>query len=376
MNSSGSHDSQTIIKSHQRIYELASITDRKDWVGFIGLALGCLFLIAWSIFGTIDTLIVGKGMVLKSAGINTVSSSVEGMIEGFRVKVGDDVEVGQVIAKIAQNELQYQIDNLALEIENTKKRNKERLDVRNIREANLLMRVNDLSYQVSLLEKVKDKNLEAERNLIETREKLGEAQNELEKIAIESLEDTQAQNSLQREYDLLVKKYERNTNVVSPYKGIVVDIYNAPGDIVKIGDEIVTIEQSGVLSDQLEVVLFIPAVEGKKIVLGSLLNIDLSNIKSKQYGFVKSKVKYVSPYPATFRGMMRVLQNENVVNDILKQGPQVQIIGELIKSKNSYSGFEWTTGSGPQVKLQSGTFCTGEIKIESLAPIELVFPNL
>lgn len=364
------------IQTTYRLHELVTITDRKDWLGFLGLFIGVSFLIIWALFGSVNTKVTGQGMLLKSSGINTVSSSAGGMLNSFNIKVGETVNKGDIIATITQDETKYQIEELKQAIESTARKNREKQGVRNIREANLLMRINDLNFQVSMLEQTDNRDITTENNLIDTREALNQAQNELEKITVESLEDAQALNALEREVQALQSQYDRNTKIISPYDGIIIDIFHTVGDIIKAGDGVVTIEQTGIGAGELEVVMFIPAIEGKKIHIGDELKLDLSNIKAKEFGFLKSKVKYVSPYPTTFKGMMRVIQNENVVREILKQGPQVEVVGALVKSNETPSGYEWTSVQGPPVTMQSGTFCEGEINVESLAPIELIFPDL
>jgi HlyD family secretion protein len=45
-------------------------------------------------------------------------------------------------------------------------------------------------------------------------------------------------------------------------------------------------------------------------------------------------------------------------------------------SKDTYSGFNWTSGKGPRTKIKTGTICKAKIEVDSKRPAELLFIKL
>ena len=65
------------------------------------------------------------------------------------------------------------------------------------------------------------------------------------------------------------------------------------------------------------------------------------------------------------------IRNGNIIN-----GGIMEIVFDLVKDKNSESGYLWTTFVGEHKEISAGSFCTGSIIIDRRTPIEKVFYNL
>ena len=100
---------------------------------------------------------------------------------------------------------------------------------------------------------------------------------------------------------------------------------------------------------------------------------DQSNYSPNQTG----SVAYVSQYPASFKGMVRILGNEDIAHAFMTKGaPPISIRVALDKSSDTYSGFKWTSAEGPHTKIKTGTICTAKIEVDSRRPVELLFIKL
>ena len=87
-------------------------------------------------------------------------------------------------------------------------------------------------------------------------------------------------------------------------------------------------------------------------------------------------VTSASDFPATRAGMMRILRNDRLVQQLSQSGPPVEIFISPIPSAETFSGYKWTSGDGPQQAIHSGTMSSGSIIVDEQPPIALVIPWL
>ena len=75
---------------------------------------------------------------------------------------------------------------------------------------------------------------------------------------------------------------------------------------------------------------------------------------------------------------MRVLRNEELVDTLLAEtaGAPIAHPRRLTRDPGSPSGYRWTSGSGPDVQLTSGTRLMACVVTRTQRPLALVFPVL
>ena len=88
------------------------------------------------------------------------------------------------------------------------------------------------------------------------------------------------------------------------------------------------------------------------------------------------KVTAVSEFPSTSQGMMRILQNQQLVQQLSAGAAPIQINADLTPDPDATSGYKWTSPGGPPVLIQSGTLGMANISVRSQRPISLVIPML
>jgi HlyD family secretion protein len=88
------------------------------------------------------------------------------------------------------------------------------------------------------------------------------------------------------------------------------------------------------------------------------------------------KVTYVSDFPATSKGMRRVLKNEKLVNALSGSDAPYELHADLTFDPATMSHYHWTSAGGPPVRIQSGTLATANIEVHARRPIEMVLPLL
>ncbi len=121
---------------------------------------------------------------------------------------------------------------------------------------------------------------------------------------------------------------------------------------------------------------YVPVANGKTVAAGMAVQISPSTAAREEYGFLLGKVTYVSDFPATREGMMRVLSNESLVTALSTQGPPFAVYADLLADARSPSGYAWSSGTGSELAINSATPCEVFITVREQRPLELLLPLL
>lgn len=97
------------LSSPERLDQLMQVVAPKDWLGL--LAFGGLIVLgtAWSVFGKIPVTVDGRGILIYPLQVVELESPSEGKLQTLKVKVGDNVRKGDVLAVIDQSDLRTQV---------------------------------------------------------------------------------------------------------------------------------------------------------------------------------------------------------------------------------------------------------------------------
>jgi HlyD family secretion protein len=84
----------------------------------------------------------------------------------------------------------------------------------------------------------------------------------------------------------------------------------------------------------------------------------------------------VSPFAVTTEAVTNVVGNAEVAQTLSGGGSKIEVFAELAADGSSPTGFGWTSGKGPDVKVTAGT--TGGVRatIEYRRPITFIIPIL
>ena len=178
----------------------------------------------------------------------------------------------------------------------------------------------------------------------------------------------------QREVQRLQAELERNSAVVSPYTGRVVEVMAEQGHVVERGRPIVRIDPVGRTVKDLEAVVYVSSDAGKKIRPGMRIQIAPSTVRQEEYGLMVGTVTYVSDFPATPEGMARVLKNDALVQSLAGTGAPYEVHADLVPDPRTVSHYRWTSPAGPPVEVHSGTLCGAQVTLREVRPVELVLP--
>jgi HlyD family secretion protein len=225
---------------------------------------------------------------------------------------------------------------------------------------------------------VEDRRLE----LMDTQQRRKDTQNEilklrLQKTDLETLRDREIRASEDRRNEArrLVARLEgelgQNTQVLSPIDGQVIEVKVAPGSVLGVGTPVIAVQAGGTV---LEAVVYIPADRGKSVTPGMEVRIEPSTVKREEYGTLIGTVVRVSEFPISPQGMLAVLQNDNLVKQFSRDGSPYAAVARLEVDQQAVSGYRWAVGSGPPIRLTSGTLAKAEITTRKQRPLDLVVP--
>ena len=100
------------ISSPEQLNEYIKISNPGVW----GVLLACIALFIavgfWSFFGSIPDSMQVNGVVFPQNGVTAIIPTAGGRISDVRVKVGDFVQAGRIIAVVPQDQLILQIQEL------------------------------------------------------------------------------------------------------------------------------------------------------------------------------------------------------------------------------------------------------------------------
>jgi len=166
--------------------------------------------------------------------------------------------------------------------------------------------------------------------------------------------------------------------IVASQSGKIVKTLLEPNQAVKESDLLVHFQPMTVTPTPkaLQGVFYVPAGEGKHIKNGHLVRITPSTVKAEEFGFMLGEVASISTYPITPQGMEETLKNPALAQEFAGEGSPLEVNADLQSSTENFSGYQWSSGRGPEIGIQGGTKCTVSIVVEKRRPISYVLPIL
>lgn len=399
------------LSSPEQLDQLLQVTTPKSWVALLAIGLLLAVAIFWGIWGTIETDVMGQGILLKTGGVLDVEALSAGQVTTLYVQAGDMVERGQLVARVAQPKLIDDLNKKKHELEQLKEEyataaqncaqekrlkaeynNKLRSDYQSsIQQAD--QRLAWLREKLANRKELVQKGLVTKQDLMDTQKNITDTLQESDKAHSnikQTLLDDQSNNA-KLDMDLLTKKQkcsekqteielgesnlELTSRVISPYSGKVLEIVAQEGTPVTNGDSIVMLELTGAVQD-LVAVLYIDSRDGKRVEPGMGVEITPSTVKAEEWGCMLGIVTRVSDFPATPKRMLRNIRNQKLVDSFSSKSAQIEIYANPIPSPDTRSKYKWSSPKGPPVQIETGTICSAKVVVYQQPPITLAIPLL
>ena len=397
------------LASPERLDQLPAVTSRRSWISLLALLVLIVAGLAWSIFGSLPSRVSGPGIFVREGGNRHVAALGEGSLHSLHVRAGDLVAEGDLVAVL-------EIPDLALRVEHTRTRlreleaeqaaanaaDKSNLDLvlatMDEQRTTLLGAAKDFDGQVAALaeqvatqETLQQSGLIPRSTFLSTQAALANARQNAANARVELAGNTARRSEtvaahrergeqrlsraaeVRRELVEIEARHLRSTRLRSPFAGRVVQVEAGVGDLVTVGLPVVTLENADL---PLEVVLFIPAAEGKRISPGMEAQLSPSTVRREEHGFIRGSVAEVSLFPVSDQAAGLLLRNQRLVEQLFSQGNPIAVRAVLQAAPDTPGGFVWSGSRGPAEVITSGTLADGQIVVRRQRPITLVIPFL
>ncbi|HEY6359789.1 MAG TPA: NHLP bacteriocin system secretion protein [Vicinamibacterales bacterium] len=400
------------LASPEQLDQLGQITDRRGWIALLALGVVLGTAVVWGAAGTVPQNVSGTGILVKSGGVFEIIPASSGRISDVAITVGDLVMEGQVVARLAQPHLLEQLREAKAVLGELQEQHRATLahgsdDVRaqmallarqgaTVEQANTSAQASLAWYQekIAAQEKLVQEGLLTNQTLLTTRqqadaarERISEGQSQLAQIAVRELELRNRRSEEARQSAIRIQQQERaiaelertvkaGTEVVAPQTGRILEIMTEPGAIVAAGQPIIRLDLTGRTVKDLEAVIYIPSLHGKRIRVGMPALIAPTVVKPEEYGYMLGTVTFVSEFPATPQGMQRVLKNDKLVASLAGGDAPYEVHADLVLDAATPSGYKWSSSGGPALTIQSGTLIGAQVTVDARRPAEMVMPWL
>ena len=190
---------------------------------------------------------------------------------------------------------------------------------------------------------------------------------------------TNDRDALNRVYQYDAKKQQQEVAeyIYSDYDGIVDEVLIEKGKVISSGTPVCSIRLTQ-NRDELTGIFYIPVDKGKRVEPGMTIQLAPNGVDTSQAGSLIGVVRSVSQYPVSAESIRQKLGNDQLAQWIQssQNSALMEIKFDLVKDKDSESGYLWTSIVGEHKEITAGSFCTGSIIIERQPPIEKVFYKL
>ena len=374
-------------------------------------AIVCLAALAWAVFGSIPTRVMGRGVVLSTQEGNfAVAAIAAGPVVEVLVKQGDHVVAGQPIAIIEQKLLLTQIENALAEVErleanlallraanaaqiaSSDEAAKRQLAAIDEQLAANEVRRDRLRELVAGYSALRGRGMISQSEFIARQEQydltaLDLANAKARKIEVELLaatkRDNLADNERQKQAEIDLKKagvdrlrveMEVGSFVRSPISGLVREIRLGRGDVAAAGSVVATVGPDQ--QSYFQVLTLLRGKTRKRAAPGMEAHIVPDIIKKEEYGSMRGRVTMVSDEDISVQHVEQIVHNDQLTKSLFGGEPALLAYVELVPTKDNPSGFEWWSGQGPPYKITAGSVATVDIIVERVRPITLFIPAL
>ena len=400
------------LASPEQLDQVMTVTSPRGWIALVTVALILQGAVTWGLIGRLSEKVTGQGMLVRSGGVLEVVAPAGGQVIDIAVAPGDSVSEGEVVTWIAQPDLSDRLqqarerlgaqvqehdqtilfveEDVRLRIENLDQEQENLARTLEANQANLTL----VEERIAAQEQLVTQGLVTRTVLLSVRQQYESLKQQIrnDRIQVEQIDIQRlsirnqamerirtaryALDRLSSQVDQLDRQFRHASQVVSPYTGRVLEVMIDQGQVLPSGAPILSLDRDGPDVQDLVAIVYVASVYGKMVRPGMNIQVSPSTVRQEEFGMILGEVTFVSSFPASHRGMLRVLKNEQLVRELSGGGAPYEIHAELSVDPATLSRYRWTSSAGPPMEIQSGTTAGAQIIISEQRPISKVIPLL
>lgn len=371
--------------------------------------------IVWAALLDVPVTVRGKGMLLSVHGVAEITMPSRGTVTQFQVHEGTELKAGDLVAQVAQPETGMQLttkeamlreakDRLARHMDLNARTNAAQRENDRVRRREAETRIALLTGEFTVLQD-RDKNLRdlaskgvvARDQMLANQAKLHEVEISIggARAEIAGLTAQSELARLQQERDLsaitdeisrltvettqLAKLLVGQTEIRSPFAGLVVEMKAQAGNLFEAGAPLMTVlrdDDADPETGALQAIAYVSPTDGKKVKPGAAVLVSPSSVEASEFGKLRGTVLSIAETPATTAGMMNTLKNDQMVKTLSADGAPFMALITLQPAPANKSGYAWSSSQGPDRALTGGTVADTEIVVQERRLLGIVIPPL
>lgn len=200
------------------------------------------------------------------------------------------------------------------------------------------------------------------------------------KLNLEAADRTNNQTNqiqeVKRQIGQLQVQVANQGRVVSEVAGRVLEVSVAPGQVIEASTVLATIAINK-KGDQLESLAYFSDADGKQIKPGMAVQVIPSLVKRERYGGILGTVASVSPFPVTNQQVTSTVGQQDLGSSLTSAYPvRIEVIARLESNSRNASSYQWSSSTGPDLKLTPGTTTQVRVRVGERTPISYIIPIL
>lgn len=367
--------------------------------------------VAWAAMTQAPIKVRGQGILIDEAGLVELVSEQGGLLQSIAIAPGDLVEAGQVLATVSRTDLRRDLAGARalladqrLRYDQLQAAQQDRMTRERAadagRRAALNTTLETLSARLPVLQELAtemaplaERGVIPRSRLLDTQVAASDLEERISNLVaqLQDIELAAREREMQRDFELLedrlaieeqarlVARLEARLAeeevILSTHAGRVVELQVNAGDVLPAGGALATLTQTGE-DRQLVALLFVPPEDGKRILPGMAAEIAPTTVEREVFGHIEAEVVSVAELPATPEGMGRLLQNDQLVQQLSMQGAPIEVRVRLATDPATATGYAWSASVGPVAGVNAGTLLEGRIVIELRPILDLAIPGI
>ncbi|MFI0508780.1 HlyD family efflux transporter periplasmic adaptor subunit [Streptomyces sp. WSLK1-5] len=173
---------------------------------------------------------------------------------------------------------------------------------------------------------------------------------------------------------LKVRTAEGDTVVRTVAAGRVTALAATIGQIISTGANVAAVEKVAHASDPMYATVYVPAENAASIPDDAAVDLTVSSVPTQEYGVLRGHVKSVDRSAQSAQQIAAFLGDSQLGEQFTRDSRPVAVLVRLDKSKDTNSGYQWSSADGPPFALTSMTLASGSIRLADQRPVDWLLP--